>query len=99
MHNFIHQRIFLCLKSFLYIIIFGDIITYKIIIMKKENLLSKAEMKKVVGGIENEGRCASQCEAIGSACGVAENPGKCGWVDDATCPGGGFGLCFAPSVS
>lgn len=67
--------------------------------MKKENLLSKAEMKKVIGGnVPIEGKCDSQCEAIGSICGVASNPGKCGWVADASCPGGGFGLCFAPSV-
>ncbi len=68
--------------------------------MKKENLLSKTEMRKVLGGnypgTPGTGNCDSQCEAIGSECGTAENKGKCEWVSDSSCTGGGFGLCFFP---
>ncbi len=68
--------------------------------MKKENLLSQAEMKKVLGGHAIEaGSCDSQCEAIGSDCGTARNKGKCGWVADSNCSGDGLGLCFFPIVN
>ena len=64
--------------------------------MKKVNLLSKAEMKKVLGGYESIGRCDSDCLAVGSECGTAELKGKCTWVPDSTCPGGGWSGCFFP---
>ncbi|WP_029274903.1 hypothetical protein [Pedobacter borealis] len=66
---------------------------------QKGEVLTRAQLKKVMGGVGSGGSddaCSSQCLAIGSHCGTAENPGTCGWVSDANCPGGGFGMCFIP---
>lgn len=55
--------------------------------MKKENLLSKAEMKKVMGG--NNPVDSTQCEIVGGYCRSGTEDCKEGYKPDpaADCPG------------
>lgn len=64
--------------------------------MKKAQLLSKTEMKNVMGGqVPPSNGCLMECEAVGSHCGVASNPGICThFAASPGCPDG-ENLCVA----
>lgn len=47
--------------------------------MKKVNLLSKAQMKNVLGGVEQVGNCTAKCKDGGSVTCV----GSCGAIDSS----------------
>ncbi|MGM9476482.1 hypothetical protein ACS5PU_08625 [Pedobacter sp. GSP4] len=66
----------------------------------KGEVLTRAQLKKVMGGTGSgdtgSGACSSTCLAVGSECGTAEAKGRCEWVEDPSCPGGGWSGCFIP---